>query len=354
MKLPRLVDRSMLNDMLAGFHLSQFPAADRFDIWRSILQPLYTVSLPDDAAHDDFDGAIAIDALADCTIVACASQPQILERNVATLRQNHWDHVLVQLNARGGVVGDCGSRLLCAEEGDINLVDLGRPIRMRAERFSHIALIAPRDRLSGDGNRSRHGQVFEKSQAISQVIATHMRSIVDHAARLTPAEANDALNALFLMISSSSLRSAAPAAQAAACASLRETACATIDRHLGDCTLDPARIAAACRMSRATLYRLFTADGGVTTYLLGRRLERAFDLLTGQAAEPIRISTVAHRCGFKSDVHFSRTFRSRFGMTPSETRDIAADDARLRPPPMFATPRNWTEAMRQYRAQLLS
>lgn len=344
----------MLNDMLAGFHLKQFPVAERFDIWRSILQPLYTVSLPDDASHDDFDGEIAIGALADCTIFACSSQPQILERNVATLRQNRWDHVLVQLNMRGGVVGDCGSRSLRAEEGDINLVDLGRPIRMRAERFSHIALIAPRYRLSDEGDRSRHGQVLAKSHAMSQVIATHMRSIVAHAARLTAAETNEALNALFLMISSSSQGGADPAAQAAACASLRETACRYIDRHLGDCTLDPGRIAAACRMSRATLYRLFNADEGVTTYLLGRRLERAFDLLTWPSAEPVRISTVAHRCGFKSDVHFSRAFRSRFGITPSETRDIADRGSRSCQAPTFATPRNWIEAMRRYRTQLLS
>lgn len=344
----------MLDETLAGFHLGQFPVADRLDIWRSILQPLYTVSLPDDASAEDFDGEIAIGAIADCTICTCASQPQILERNVATLRQNHWDHVLVQLNMRGGIVGDCGSRSLRAAEGDINLVDLGRPIRMRAERFSHLALIAPRDRLADESGRSRHGQVFEKSQAMSQVIANHMRGIVDHAARLTAAEANDALNALFLMISSSSLRSADPAVQAAACASLRETACSYMERHLGDSTLDPNRVAKACRMSRATLYRLFTADDGVTAFLAARRLERAFDLLTRPNAERVRISAVAHRCGFKSDVHFSRAFRGRFGMTPSEARNIADRGLQPRSAVTFATPRNWIEAMRHYKARLMS
>lgn len=97
-----------------------------------------------------------------------------------------------------------------------------------------------------------------------------------------------------------------------------------IDARLSDPNLGVASLCAHFRMSRATLYRLFEAQGGVRDYIQRRRLMGAFRKLTlpGNAARGV--FDVAMDVGFTSASHFASRFRAEFGMTPSEVRDAAA------------------------------
>ena len=52
-------------------------------------------------------------------------------------------------------------------------------------------------------------------------------------------------------------------------------------------------------------------------YLLGRRLQRAKDLLRGSH---LALGDIALACGFASASHFSNRFRAEFGGTPGQYR----------------------------------
>ncbi len=93
---------------------------------------------------------------------------------------------------------------------------------------------------------------------------------------------------------------------------------AYIEDHLNDPELGVDQLCRAFAMSRRTVYRMFAGDGGVARYLTERRLARAFGELS--AASPSRglIYAVAERNGFVDQNHFSRLFRSRFHIAPSE------------------------------------
>jgi AraC family transcriptional activator of tynA and feaB len=99
---------------------------------------------------------------------------------------------------------------------------------------------------------------------------------------------------------------------------LREKALDYVDANLQDATLSSATIAAAHRVSVRTLYSVL--DGlGMTLgdYIRHRRLARAYDdLLFGSD----QVSVVSARWGFRSPAHFSRAFRSRYGLPPSTLR----------------------------------
>ncbi|WAP71367.1 AraC family transcriptional regulator [Jiella pelagia] len=79
-------------------------------------------------------------------------------------------------------------------------------------------------------------------------------------------------------------------------------------------------------LSRSTLYRLFEPFGGVAAYILERRLEQAYRAL-GDSRDLRLIGTIAHGLGFAGESQFSRSFRQRFGRTPSEVRRLARDGA---------------------------
>lgn len=103
-----------------------------------------------------------------------------------------------------------------------------------------------------------------------------------------------------------------------------------IDLNLANPYLDAARIAAALNCSRATLYRAFALEGtGVAEAIRDARLDRARFLIE---TTPTRaISAIALECGLLDTVNFSRQFRRRFGLSPSDARALAAPGPQLPP-----------------------
>jgi AraC-like DNA-binding protein len=92
-----------------------------------------------------------------------------------------------------------------------------------------------------------------------------------------------------------------------------------IERHLRNTELSAAIIASAVWASVVHLNRLFRAEGtSLMRYVRNRRLEVAAGLLSKTGCERPQIHEVALRCGFSSHAHFSRVFRERYGMSPSD------------------------------------
>lgn len=83
-------------------------------------------------------------------------------------------------------------------------------------------------------------------------------------------------------------------------------------------------------LSRATLYRLFEPMGGVRAYLQERRLRRSAEDLTSPLHSKRHIYEIAFDWGFGSEAHFSRAFKRRFGVSPSDARQGALSLRTLR------------------------
>ncbi|MGW5421758.1 helix-turn-helix domain-containing protein [Streptomyces sp. NPDC003943] len=98
---------------------------------------------------------------------------------------------------------------------------------------------------------------------------------------------------------------------------------AHIEEHLMDPDLSPESIARAHHISVRYLQRLFQKDGStVSQWVRQRRLESCrFEL--GRSTRRITMAAMAHRWGFSSPSHFSRTFRGAYGMSPSEWQALA-------------------------------
>lgn len=93
-----------------------------------------------------------------------------------------------------------------------------------------------------------------------------------------------------------------------------------IELNLEDPNLGADRLCKALGCSRATLYRAFAGAGqGVAETIRDMRLDRARMLLE-QSLPNVPIADIAVRCGLYDTANFSRQFRRRFGLAPSDVR----------------------------------
>lgn len=99
-----------------------------------------------------------------------------------------------------------------------------------------------------------------------------------------------------------------------------------IDEHLEQPDLDPSAIAAAHFISVRHLHALFRDQGTTVSRVIRiRRLDRCYEALLDPHVSDRSVSTIAHQHGFVELAHFSRIFRSHFGVSPSSLRrDVMA------------------------------
>jgi AraC-like DNA-binding protein len=94
-----------------------------------------------------------------------------------------------------------------------------------------------------------------------------------------------------------------------------------METHLAEPTLNPAQIANAVGISVRHLHRLFSCGGStVTECIRQRRLQRCrMELCDPRSAER-NITEIAFFWGFSDSAHFSRCFKTQFGVSPRTFR----------------------------------
>lgn len=101
-----------------------------------------------------------------------------------------------------------------------------------------------------------------------------------------------------------------------------------ISEQLSDPTLSAVTIARHMNISVRHLSRLFsTRNTSVSDWIWNQRLERAQENLISPGARSLSIGEVAFRWAFANQAHFSRRFRGRYGLTPTEYRRRYLHDA---------------------------
>lgn len=92
-----------------------------------------------------------------------------------------------------------------------------------------------------------------------------------------------------------------------------------IEEHIGE-EFSLEELAGVAAFSKYHFHRIFAALMGESlfSFITRVRVERAAVCLVNQPRKSI--TELSGECGFSSSAHFSRTFRTRFGMSPTEWR----------------------------------
>ena len=90
-----------------------------------------------------------------------------------------------------------------------------------------------------------------------------------------------------------------------------------IENNYQNSRLSNIDIAEFCNISEVYLRKLFADKFNMSPkqYIINLRLNKAKQLLRDGI---LKIGTISEECGFSNQYHFSRLFKERIGMTPSE------------------------------------
>ncbi|MBP2327175.1 AraC-like DNA-binding protein [Kibdelosporangium banguiense] len=176
--------------------------------------------------------------------------------------------------------------------------------------------------LSVDIIRSAVGNL--RASPLYQLFANHVAHLSRDADRLSADPGAAILGAATVELARALLISAARPDQhsnAVMHQTLLTRVRAYVRQHLTDPDLSPATIAAAHNVSLRYLYKICAQAGfSLEQWIIGERLHGAREELIRPGSRGRTIAMVARQWGFSDPTHFTRRFRSAYGVTPSEWR----------------------------------
>lgn len=273
-----------------------------------------------------FRGHLDRVAVDDITLFQMAATPHRVRRTEELIGRRDGRFYKLSLQLSGHVRLRQDGREALLEPGDLAVYDTHRPYELELDDhnqamvivFPHEVVDLPRDEVA-----RVTATRFSPTSGLGRVInpfftelGRNMDQMVDaHGARLV----QSALDLLITMLSQE-LHSQEDAGGPAR--SLATEVREYILEHLGDLHLTPAAVADAHYISLRHLYTIFSRqqEETVSAWIRARRLEHIRRELTDPLHQEESVSSIASRWGLPNAAHFSRLFKSEFGVTPTTYR----------------------------------
>ena len=230
--------------------------------FRDSVAHLYTVSLPDPSEEARFTRSARSYATPRAILMRTRGTAFAMTRSPALIARGA-DQLLILLQGEGTVDIDCGARRGRLKPGDVAMFDYARPFHSAATDYVNLIVHLTREWVPASLLALEpHGLIFPRASGAAHLIGRAMQEFYAQADDLTMSEAEAAIEGI-VALTTACARARLAGDEADHVKSRRKAALDYIDTHLGKAQLGPVEIAGAAALSRASLYRLLAADGGI-------------------------------------------------------------------------------------------
>ncbi len=296
---------------------SAVSAGEAFAYWREMICATFVRLAAEPTAAGGFSGRIEHVPLGDLELSAVMAGGQHVRRTRSLIARGNEEYLLASIQRHGTGRVEQDGRTTMLSPGDIAFYDSSRPYTLHFDAPFHqlVVQVPKRELMLGDtrpltARALRHGTPGGAVSAFFTSLFDASRESGERPSVLLP-------HAIGLLSAAALSAGGAEPDPDAATALARERVLEFLRRNLADPGLDADAVAAACHVSRRTLYRILGQDG-VATRLRRMRIERAQAMLLREPERPI--ASVGFACGFDSESGFHRAFRTATGMTPGDYR----------------------------------
>ena len=300
---------------VSGFDVSGLSPDEALQVWRRSVPTHEILRYDPPAGEGETDWAAAW--LLDRIILSPCSIHSLHElRSVKQIAADGIDHYSVVLCESGSWTGWCADTSFRATAGTASVIDMGQPLELHIEDSRAVQVIVPRAMLASYvTNRELHGKMLDG--AVAEVFIGMVRTIVSRLPHFAASDASPLCKVLCELLETTLAPGGPAADKGAANLSLRERARRAILSQVSDPALTPGLLARTLGVSRTRLYETFRPSGGVAVFIQEARLRAAHTmLLNGHGRLTVRQAAAA--TGFVNPAHFSRLFRTYFGIRPSD------------------------------------
>ncbi|GAB2997032.1 helix-turn-helix domain-containing protein [Streptomyces pseudoechinosporeus] len=308
------------------------PAHRRPVYWRDALARTFSapdVSLP----GEDCSGTIRTSWLGPVRVATVEGGPVAIGRPAQPAGTRLGEALVVMSPAEGEASVEQDGREARVRPGETVFCDMTRPIRIGFTSAFHVKALVLPQRLLGLtelGLRRLTTTPMSPDTPYGALLGPVLTKLADTAPTLSrgtgEALARHVVDLLSVLAEERLNQDGGDPPGAAA--HLLPRIQAFIERQLGDPDLAPESIARAHGISVRYLHRLFEhEDTTVRRWIQRRRLQECRRELARRGSAGLTISGVARRWGFTSAAHFSRAFRTMYGMSPAEWRAFRVPDA---------------------------
>lgn len=293
------------------------------DFWREVTRPFYETTQLIGIESPQLEGTIRSRQVAGFQFGSVTFNAQRYNRDRRIIAWSGLDQYLIAVVTAGSVSGDFAGTSVTARRGDICVLDLAQVLQSEVAAGGTFSVLIPRRALAkATGHANLHGLVLKADLPMTKLLTAYLGGLSDLGGQLSD-DGAAAIQEALVTILAAALRGEHPNGAAELrplSAALRQRTLDFIDSNINNPKLSPELILRRFNVSRAHLYRAFAEDGGVSSIILDRRLDAAFVELTRTDVIARSVTEIAFALGFTNGAHFSRRFRARFGLTPSEVR----------------------------------
>lgn len=264
-------------------------------IWQSFrdsLAHLYTMSLPDPSEEARFTLFSRTYPTPRAILMRTEGTAFTMTRGPVQIARGA-DQLIIYLELEGSCDTDCAGLRGRVETGDVAIIDYARPFHSVTTDYANLIVHLARDSVPAALLALEpHGLVFPRGSGAARLIGAAMQEFYSRADHLTMSEAEAAVEGI-VALTTACARARLATDEANHVKSRRKAALDYIDSHLGNARLGPDEIADAANVSRASLYRLLAAEGGIRAVLLSRRLDEALRLMLADRNDERSLTEVA-------------------------------------------------------------
>jgi AraC family transcriptional regulator, positive regulator of tynA and feaB len=303
------------------------PKRESFAFWNDAVCDAFLRVRTERAERTAFDGSITSLPLGPLHVNYVRSERHLVRRSQRSISSDTEGWFFVNLQQTGDCVLSQAGRDQHVRSNGICFFDGVRPFELNFQ--SDMALtcfLIPREALLARAINAPDAVVRQiPRDGVGALLHRFSIELAKAAQQLSPSAAPQ-VGGMYLDLLALALR-ATPANSGSARTTLRQalfaSVCADIKLRLADPMLNVRSVAAHAGVAPRTLQTWFYEQGtSFTEYVLEQRLNLAERQLISSANATV--SEIAYAAGFGDLSYFSRCFRRRFGMTPSERRVASA------------------------------
>ena len=253
----------------------------------------------------------------------------VSHRRQERVSEDGFDHLVLHHVVDGELIGGRIGAAQKVRPGETLLLDTccGMDNGARSVRLITVSLARAAAQAAAGELEGLHGRLIGASEGA--MLSTFLRALVEQAPDLPPG-AKPTMTRVLVDLLSVALNPTGTGARSDFYRLeyvRREAAQRLIDAHLTQIGFSVKDITQEIGISRAGLYRLFEAYGGVQRFIQLRRLQHLRNRLDDRSFDNQSLAELAPQSGFSSEAHASRLFKRTFGISPGAYRAAARSQA---------------------------